>query len=160
MAAPIRGVRLPREAMFTSVQIFFLQLLVPTGAKLGPSKEHTKSHKSRKTPHQNAFLIEACKKTPSGSGQTSEFHDGYALSAVFSGAQGSQKEVEMEPPGIQNHKKSKKVGTQNNSEKQHCKKWVCGRILTSNVACFFAPGASPKSHKSEISSKWAPRRPK
>ena len=57
----------------------------------------TKSQKSRKTPHQNAFLIEACKKTPSRRGQTSEFDDSYTLSAVFSEAQGSQKGVEMEP---------------------------------------------------------------
>ena len=49
-----------------------------------------------KTPHQNAFLIEACKKTPSGRGQTFEFNDGYTLSAVFSGAQGSELDVEME----------------------------------------------------------------
>ena len=59
-------------------------------------QKSTKSYKSRKTPHQNALLIEACKKTPSGRGQTSEFDDGYTLSAVFSGAQGSEKGVEME----------------------------------------------------------------
>ena len=57
----------------------------------------TKSQKSRKTRHQNAFLLEACKKTPFGRGQTSEFDDSYTLSAVFSEAQGSQKGVEMEP---------------------------------------------------------------
>ena len=59
-------------------------------------QKNTKSHKSRQTPHQNALLIEACKKTPSGRGQTSEFDDSYTLSAVFSGAQGSEKGVEME----------------------------------------------------------------
>ena len=64
--------------------------------KVGTQK-NTKSHKSRKNPHQNAFLIEACKKTPSRRGQTSEFDDSYTLSAVFSEAQGSQKGVEMEP---------------------------------------------------------------
>ena len=37
----------------------------------------------------------------------------------------------MEPPGTPNHKKSRKVGTQKNIEKQHCKKWVLGRILVS-----------------------------
>ena len=61
------------------------------------SQKSTKSHKSRKTPHQNAFLSEACKKTPSRRGQTSEFDDSYTLSAVFSEAQGSQKGIEMEP---------------------------------------------------------------
>ena len=61
------------------------------------SQKNTKSHKSRTTPHQNAFLSEACKKTPSRRGQTSEFDDCYTLSAVFSEAQGSQKGVEMEP---------------------------------------------------------------
>ena len=60
-------------------------------------QKSTKSYKSRKTHHQNALLIEACKKTPSRRGQTSEFDDGYTLSAVFSGAQGSEKGVGMEP---------------------------------------------------------------
>ena len=60
-------------------------------------QKSTKSYKPRKTHHQNALLIEACKKTPSGRGQTLEFDDGYTLSAVFSGAQGSEKGVEMEP---------------------------------------------------------------
>ena len=64
--------------------------------KWEPQKS-TKSQKSRKTRHQNAFLSEACKKTPSRRGQTSEFDDSYTLSAVFSEAQGSQKGVEMEP---------------------------------------------------------------
>ena len=64
--------------------------------KWEPQKS-TKSQKSRKTPHQNAFLLEACKKTPFGRGQTSEFDDCYTLSAVFSEAQGSRKGVEMEP---------------------------------------------------------------
>ena len=61
------------------------------------TQNHTKSTKSQKTSHQNAFLLEACKKTPFGRGQTSEFDDSYTLLAVFSKAQGSQKGVEMEP---------------------------------------------------------------
>ena len=61
------------------------------------SQKSTKSHKSRKTAHQNAFPIEACKKTPSWRGQTSEFDDSCTLSDVFSEAQGSQKGIEMEP---------------------------------------------------------------
>ena len=61
------------------------------------SQKSTKSLKSRKTRHQNAFLIETCKKTPFGRGQTSEFDDSCTLLAVFSKAQGSQKGVEMEP---------------------------------------------------------------
>ena len=127
-------------------------------------QKNTKTHKSRKTPHQNAFLIEACKKTPSRRGQTSEFNDCYTLSAVFSEAQGSQKGVEngakMEPPGTPNHKKSRKVGIQKNIEKQHCKKWVRGRILLSKRDSFFVSKTSLKSQKSEKSAKWAHRPPK
>ena len=71
-------------------------------------QKSTKSHTSRKTPHQNASPIEACKKTPSGRGQTSEFDDGYTLSAVFSGAQGSEKS-KWSQDGASGHPKSKKI---------------------------------------------------
>ena len=66
----------------------------------------------------------------------------------------------MEPPDTPNHKKSRKVGVQKNIEKQHCKKLVLGRILTSKTRYAFAPEASLKSQKSEKSAKWAPRPPK
>jgi len=72
----------------------------------------------------------------------------------------SRNGTKMEPPGTQNHKKSKKVGTQKNIKKQDCEKWVRGRILTSKRESFFAPETFPKSQKSEISSKWVPRPPK
>ena len=54
-------------------------------------------------------------------GQTSEFADGYTLSADFPVAQGSQKGAKkppkMEPRGTPNHKKTRKMSTQKNSEK-------------------------------------------
>ena len=54
-------------------------------------------------------------------GQTSEFDDGYTLSAVFPVAQGSQKGVKkppkMEPRGTPNHKKTRKMSTQKNIKK-------------------------------------------
>ncbi len=53
----------------------------------------------------------------------------------------------MEPPGTPNHKKSRKVGTQKNIEKQHCKKWVLGRILTSKRAWVFRAENVPKITK-------------
>ena len=79
------------HSMFSSLftpffQTCFLPQLVPKGAKLGASKEHKIAQIYKTTPHQNASPISACKKTPSGRGQTSEFDDGYTLSAVFSGA--------------------------------------------------------------------------
>ena len=55
-------------------------------------------------------------------GQTSEFDDGYTLSAVFPVAQGSQKGAKkhpkMEPLGTQNHKKTRKMSTRKNSAKK------------------------------------------
>ena len=87
-------------------------------------QKSTKSHKSRKTPHQNAFLIEACKKTPSGRGQTSEFDDGYTLSAVFSGAQGSEKGVEMEP----------KWSLRASQISKNQEKWALKKTLKNNTA--------------------------
>ena len=66
----------------------------------------------------------------------------------------------MEPPGTPNLKKSRKVGTPKNIEKTTLQKVGYWSILTSKVDYFFAPEKSSKSHKSEISSKWAPRPPK
>ena len=54
-------------------------------------------------------------------GQTSEFDDGYTLSAVFLVAHGSQKGVQnspkMEPRGTPTQKKTAKISTQKNVEK-------------------------------------------
>ena len=65
-----------------------------------------------KTHYQNAPTIKTCKKTVSGKGQASEIKDSYTVLKVFSKVQDSQNNVKMyakmEPPGTQNHKKSKK----------------------------------------------------
>ena len=90
----------------------------------------TKSNKSRTTPHRNASPIEACKKTSSGRGQTSEFDDGYTLSAVFSRAQGSEKGVEMElkwslrAPQIS--KNQEKWALKNTKKNNTAKSWLLG----------------------------------
>ena len=73
----------------------------------------------------------------------------------------------MDTPGTPNHKKSRKVSTQKNIEKQHCKKWVRGRILTSKGGGGIRPGSVFKTTKirdifkmgSQIS-KMSPRAPK
>ena len=107
-------------------------------------QKSTKSHKSRKTPHQNASPIEACKKTPSGRGQTSEFDDGYTLSAVFSGAQGSEKGVEMRPKwsprAPQISKKQEKWTVKKKHRKATLRKMGYWSIWTSKVDCPFRPG--------------------
>ena len=61
---------------------------------------------------ENAPAIKACKKTVSGKGQTSEIDASYTVLKFFSKVQDSQNnannDTKMEPPGTQNHKKSKK----------------------------------------------------
>ena len=53
----------------------------------------------------------------------------------------------MEPPGTPNHKKSRQVGTQKHIEKQHCKKLVRGRILTTKGDYPFRAGSVLKITK-------------
>jgi len=53
----------------------------------------------------------------------------------------------MESPGTPNHTKSRKTGTQKNIEKQHCKKWVRGRILPSKRDSPFRGGEVSKITK-------------
>ena len=91
-------------------------------------QNNQKSQQSTKTHHRNAPTIKTCKKTLSGRGQTSEIHDRYTLSAVFSEAQGSQKGVKMEAKMMsqdtKNHKSREKRTLEKTSKMQHCKKWV------------------------------------
>ena len=143
--------------------LFFDHNWCPKVPKREP-QNNTKSHKSRKTPHQNAFLIEACKKTPSRRDHTSEFDDSYTLSAVFSEAQGSQKGVEMEPKWSLRAPQITK-----NQEKWALKKTSKNNTAKSGFVVAFSPqkGTTPFARKrlqnhntSEVSSKWAPRPPK
>ena len=68
----------------------------------------------------------------------------------------SKKPPKMEPRGTPNHKKSRKNGTQKNTK--NCIQKVSN--MTSKRDSFFVAERSPKSQKSEVSSKWAPRPPK
>ena len=68
----------------------------------------------------------------------------------------SKKPPKMEPRGTPNHKKSRKMGTEKNTK--NCIQKVSK--MTSTRDSFFAAERSPKSQKSEVSSKWAPRPPK
>ena len=69
----------------------------------------------------------------------------------------SKKPPKMEPRGTPKHKKSRKTATQKNNKKQHCNKWVCGRILTSKRDYPFVPEVSPKSQKVQDTFKMGPQ---
>ena len=75
--------------------------------------------------YQNAPAIKTCKKTVSGKGQTSEIDDSYTVLNVFSKVQDSENnakiDTKMEPPGIKNHKKSKKQALEKTSKNNTAK---------------------------------------
>ena len=86
---------------------------------MGASKQ-LKIGKFEKTHHQNAPAIKTCKKTASRRGQTSKFDNSYTVLTVFSEVQDSRKKLKMgakiEPPGTQNHEKSKKQALEKTSK--------------------------------------------
>ena len=114
------------------------------GASNGP-----KSHKTAKKQHQNAPTVKTCKKTPAGRGQPSEIDGRYTLFSVFSEAQGSQQntqiEAKMESPGTQNHKNPIKRTFKKTIKMQHCNKCVSGCILTQK-ACTLSHRARLQNH--------------
>ena len=89
------------------------------------ASKQLKITKFRKTHYQNAPTIKTCKKTASRRGQTSKFDDSYTVLTVFSEVQDSRNKLKMgakiEPPGTQNHKKSKKQALEKTSKNNTAK---------------------------------------
>ena len=89
------------------------------------ASKQLKITKFRKTHYQNAPTIKTCKKTASRRAQTFKFDNSYTVLTVFSEVQDSRNRLEMdakiEPPGTQNHKKSKKQALEKTSKKNTAK---------------------------------------
>jgi len=119
----------------------------------------TKSHTSRKNFSSKCIPDRGFKKTPFRRGLTPEFDDSYTLPADFSGAQGCQKGVEINSKwhlrAPQNAKNQEKWALKK-TLKTMLRKLGSGANFELKKKGFFAQGASLKSQKTEISSKWAP----
>ena len=123
----------------------------------------TKSHKSGKNFSSKRIPDRGFKKTPFRRGQTPEFDDSYTLSADFSGAQGSQKGVEINskwhlraPQKAKNQEKwALKKTLKNNATKTGfwCAFWAQKRT-------FFRVRSVLKIRKFRHISKMGPRFPK